>query len=65
MSKKSKSAGSKNPSNDHYDYSRIEKLRQDAWSQPQVRKNWEELDRMGLTMPQVQPEARQAKNAKK
>ncbi len=43
MSKKSKFSGNKDSSAGHYDYSRIEKLRQDAWSCPQVQQNWKEF----------------------
>ena len=42
MSEKSKTSD-KRSSNGHYDYSRIERLRQDAWNDPQVQKNWEEF----------------------
>ena len=32
-------------SQEPYDYSRIEKLREEAWKDPEVRKNWEEFDK--------------------
>ena len=32
-------------SQEPYDYSRIEKLREEAWKDPEVRKNWEEFKR--------------------
>lgn len=30
-------------SQEPYDYGRIEKLREEAWKDPEVRKNWEEF----------------------
>ena len=32
-------------SQEHFDYAYIEKLRQQAWAKPEVKKNWEEFDK--------------------
>ena len=45
MSKKSKKASVVDKSQEPLDYSVIEKLRQEAWSRPQVQKNWREFHR--------------------
>ena len=45
MKNKSKKPSAVDNSQEPFDYSRIEKLRQKAWKSPQVRKNWEEFHR--------------------
>ena len=45
MKNKSKKTSVVDKSQEPFDYSRIEKLRQKAWASPQVQKNWEEFDK--------------------
>ena len=45
MKNKSKKPSAVDKSQEPFDYSKIEKLRQEAWKSPQVQKNWEEFDK--------------------
>ena len=45
IAKKESETESIDKSQEPYDYSRIEKLREEAWKDPEVKKNWEEFDK--------------------
>ena len=45
MEKKETEAKPVDKSQEHFDYAHIEELRKQAWADPEVKKNWAELER--------------------